>query len=162
MEKITLCRDCKFFEPNGEIRKEQIITTHTVRLGYCTHPSAPFGRLKNEFNGCANHERQFDPMLNSKDTKLHEKLVPTWYDDGKHKGNSSVVTVRSIKECGLAAVPSPTDIIGTGCCYGDALEDYIEQFDDYLETLRKFREEVLDTKRAYDEAISVDFSSFPT
>lgn len=90
-----------------------------------------------------------------------KKLKLIWNDNGKHKSNSSSVSIREISDYGLSDVISPTDIVGTGSNYGIALEDFIQQFDEYIASLAKFRSEVLSSKKAYEEVISVDFSGNP-
>jgi hypothetical protein len=92
-----------------------------------------------------------------------EQLKIIWHDDGKHRSNSSSVSIRSFTHLGVFDVISPTDITGVGGCYGDALEDFIEQFDSYLDGLMEFRDEVLNTKKSYDNeyVVSVDCSGNP-
>ena len=89
-----------------------------------------------------------------------EQLKIIWYDDGKHR---SSVSVRSFTHLGVFDVISPTDIIGVGGYYGDALEDFIEQFNSYLDVLTEFRDEVLNTKKSYDNeyVVSVDCGGNP-
>lgn len=59
MGKILLCRDCNHFKLSGETAKDPFCRwpgNGVKRLGYCEHEiEPPFGRLKNEFNGCENH-----------------------------------------------------------------------------------------------------------
>lgn len=90
-----------------------------------------------------------------------EQLKFIWHDNGKHKSDSSSVSVREFTDYGVFDVISPTDIVGTGSYYGMALEDFIEQFDEYIASLVKFRNEIADTKRAYEEVVRVDFSGNP-
>lgn len=71
------------------------------------------------------------------------------------KGNFWAVSVRDQAPQGLEKLGSPSDIIGTGGCYGTALEDFIAQFDEYLDELKSFRDEVLESKRAYLDAVIV-------
>lgn len=88
-----------------------------------------------------------------------DTLRPTVYYTGR--GNSCVVSVQDETPQGLVKLKSPSDITGAGGCYGVALEDYIEQFDKYLRDLKKFRAAVLDTKRAYFDAVEVDSAGRP-
>lgn len=85
----------------------------------------------------------------------------TLHDTGRHNSSSSVVSVRILESWGMSDVLSPSDIVGTGDCYRAALEDFIDQFEKYIESLQRFKEEVLDTKRAYEDVVSVDFAGNP-
>ena len=84
-----------------------------------------------------------------------------WNNDGKHNSNSVTVSAREAISCGLTDIISPTDIKGAGSCFGSALEDFSEQLSEYIEELQKFRSEVVETSRAYTEAIETDFAGNP-
>lgn len=90
-----------------------------------------------------------------------KKLRPVWSDDGKHKAGSVIVSVCEFTSYGTFAVISPSEIGGTGSNYGAALEDFINQFDEYIAELQYFRDEILTTKRAFIEAVEVDWSGKP-
>lgn len=87
------------------------------------------------------------------------KLV--WYDNGKHKPNSVIVYIKEQIGSSLSDVLSPTDITGSGGCFGTALEDFEEQLDEYISNLVKFRDEVVRTKRAYSDLVKVDCNGNP-
>lgn len=61
----------------------------------------------------------------------------------------------------LLDIPSPSDIAGVGGCFGEALEDFAEQLDDYIAKLVGFRNEIVRTSRAYTEAVKVDYNRNP-
>lgn len=62
------------------------------------------------------------------------------------------VSVREIKEKVIAVnCISPSDFTGHGGCYKTALEDYIEKLDEYINTLLKFRKEIIGTEESYTE-----------
>ena len=86
------------------------------------------------------------------------RLVPTYHDDGKHNYNSFVVTIREVDHFGTNDVISPTQIIGTGSSYGDALHDFVRNLDEYISKITQFRDEVLKTSRAYTEAVEVNYA----
>lgn len=56
--EVHLCRNCKYFTPNGRIKKDFYESQHLfpqipTLLGDCTCPTEPpCTRLKNETNGC--------------------------------------------------------------------------------------------------------------
>lgn len=54
---------------------------------------------------------------------------------------------------------SPSDLYGRGGCFDDALEDYLEQLEDYIQTLIRFKEEIIETPRCYDEVVEVDYAN---
>jgi hypothetical protein len=58
--KVLLCGKCKFFVPNGGVTSDSAIYAGLIsprKLGNCTHrQELPYGRLKNEHNGCENFE----------------------------------------------------------------------------------------------------------
>ena len=85
-----------------------------------------------------------------------EQIKIIWYDNGKHNSSSSRVSVREFTDYGVFDVISPTDIVGTGSCYGDALKDFTKQFDEYIARLQKFRDEVILTTKAYTDTVEVD------
>lgn len=87
------------------------------------------------------------------------KLV--WNNNGKHKSNSVTVSVRELTDFGMFDVISPTDIIGVGGCYQTAEEDFASQLNDYISALVKFRDEVVNTERAFSEAVKVDYAGNP-
>lgn len=87
------------------------------------------------------------------------KLV--WNNNGKHKSNSVMVSVRELTDFGMFDVISPTDIVGVGGCYGTAEEDFASKLDEYISSLVKFRDEVVKTKRAYTEAVLTDYAWNP-
>lgn len=87
------------------------------------------------------------------------KLV--WYDSGKKNSTAITVSVKEAVSFGLSDVISPTDISGSGSCYGNALQDFASQLDEYIEELCKFRDEIVNTSKAYTEAIEVDFGGKP-
>ena len=90
-----------------------------------------------------------------------EQLKLIWHDNGKHNATSSTVSVREFSDYGVFDVISPTDIVGTGSHYGTALEDFIEQFNEYIIYLTKFRDEILNSKRSYEEVVRVDYGGNP-
>lgn len=90
-----------------------------------------------------------------------KQLKVIWNDNGKHNSTSVTVSVRAFSDCCVFYVDSPTDIIGAGSNYGEALEDFIKGFDEYIDDLIRFRDEILNTKRAYTEAIEVDWRGKP-
>lgn len=90
-----------------------------------------------------------------------KQLKPIWNDNGKHNSSSSTVSVREFTDYGVFDVISPTDIVGVGSHYGEALEDFINQFNEYIADLEKFRDEILNSKKAYTEAVEVDYSGNP-
>lgn len=90
-----------------------------------------------------------------------KKLRPVWSDDGKHKVGSVIVSVREFTSYGTFDVTSPSEIGGTGSNYGAALEDFINQFDEYIAELQYFRDKILTTERAFTEAVEVDWSGKP-
>jgi len=57
--EIKLCRDCRFFKPNGGVVSDALFHLYpggASKLGNCDCPTEPpCGRLKNELNGCDNH-----------------------------------------------------------------------------------------------------------
>lgn len=87
------------------------------------------------------------------------KLI--WNDNGKHKYNSVTVSAREAVSYGLSDIISPTDIKGVGSDFGSALSDFDKQLDEYIVELCKFQNEVVRTKKAYFEAIEVDWSGNP-
>lgn len=89
------------------------------------------------------------------------QLKVIWNNDGKHNSGSVTVSARESVGYGLSDIISPTDIKGTGSCFGSALEDFSEQLAEYIEELQKFRHEVVETSRAYTEAIETDFAGNP-
>lgn len=89
------------------------------------------------------------------------QLKVIWNNDGKHKLNSVSVSVREGVSYGLSDVISPTDIKGVGSDFGSALGDFTKQLDDYIAELCEFRNEIVRTKKAYFEAIEVDWSGNP-
>ena len=56
---------------------------------------------------------------------------------------------------------SPMDVVGTGSDFGSARENFAEQLTEYIEELIKFRDEVVETKRAYEEAVMTDCNGKP-
>ena len=58
-------------------------------------------------------------------------------------------------------VPSPFDFVGEGRTYGQALEDYIQKFIEYLDKLNRFYTDILLTQRAYTDAVDVDYNWNP-
>lgn len=90
-----------------------------------------------------------------------DRLKLIWNNDGKHKSSSVTVSAREAVPYGLSDIISPTDIKGTGSCFGSALEDFSEQLAEYIEELEKFRREVVETSRAYTEAVETDFAGNP-
>lgn len=90
-----------------------------------------------------------------------EELKLTYHNNGKHKCNSFTVSVRVHSNFGMSDVISPTDLVGTGSCYGAALEDFANELNDYIAILERFRDEVVKTTRAYREAVEVDYSGNP-
>lgn len=78
--------------------------------------------------------------------------------------NSCVVSMRTTDGIpdALYSIPSLSDLAGSGGCFEAALEDFRAEFDEYLESLIRFRDEVLDTERAFNETIDVDFAGRPT
>lgn len=90
------------------------------------------------------------------------ELKLTWSNDNKHEWSSCRVSIREDLGSGLLAyVCSPTDIVGTGSDFGSAREDLEEKLADYIAALTKFKDEVVGTKRAYEEAIYTDFEGKP-
>lgn len=87
------------------------------------------------------------------------KLI--WHNDGKHDGDSHRVSVRENLGDYLCDVCSPTDIVGTGSDFGSARERFAEMLDEYIAALIKFRDEVVETSRAYYEAVETDFAGNP-
>lgn len=81
-------------------------------------------------------------------------LVITWYDNGKHKSNSSVVSIAEKDAFGLSNVDLSI-ITGVGGCYGNALEDFIYNFDMKLGELKAFRE-MLDEMYQFQTKVKVD------
>lgn len=81
-------------------------------------------------------------------------LVITWHDNGKHKHNSSCVSVADKTAFGLFPV-NISDICGSGSYYGNALEDFIYNFDMKLGELKAFRE-MLDEQYQFQDMIRVD------
>ena len=81
-------------------------------------------------------------------------LVITWYDDGKHKSNSSCVSLADKTSYGLYPVDL-SSIVGNGGCYGNALEDFIYEFDRKLGELKAFRE-MLDEMYQFQDIVRVD------
>lgn len=90
-----------------------------------------------------------------------EQLKLIWHDNGKHNSTSSSVSVREFTDIGVFDVISPTDIVGTGSYYGAALEDFADQLNNYIANLEKFRDEIVNSERAYKEAVRVDYSGSP-
>lgn len=87
------------------------------------------------------------------------RLVLTYHDTGKRNSNSFVVSVRGVDHWGTSDVLSPTQATtGTGSNYGEALQDFVRNLDEYISTLTKFRDEIAKTSRAYYEAVEVDFA----
>ena len=84
-----------------------------------------------------------------------KELKLIWQDNGKHNATSSVVSVREFTDYSVYDVLSPTDIVGTGSCYGDALADFADQLNEYIGRLQKFRDEVVLTTKAYTEVVEV-------
>ena len=82
------------------------------------------------------------------------KLI--WYNDGKHNSNSVTVSVREFFDETPSNPISTADIVGIGSYFGSALEDFEEQLNEHIDALIKFRNEVVSTKRAYNEAVMVD------
>ena len=66
-----------------------------------------------------------------------------------------LVTTLLLTPTGYAPLPSISEFKSKGGCFGTALEKHIEDIDDYIAALQKYREEVLDTSRAYNEAVYV-------
>lgn len=87
------------------------------------------------------------------------KLV--WNNNGKQKSNSVSVSIRELTDFGMFDVISPTDIVGVGGCYGTAEDDFARQLDDYISSLVKFRDEVVNTERAFTEAVLTDYAWNP-
>lgn len=81
-------------------------------------------------------------------------LVITWFDNGKHKSSSSCVSIADKTDFGLQPV-NLSDVCGNGGYYGDALEDFIYEFDKKLEELKAFRE-MLDEQYQYQHKVRVD------
>lgn len=90
-----------------------------------------------------------------------EQIKFIWHDNGKHKSNSSRVSIREFTYYGVFDVISPTDIVGTGSCYGEALADFVEQFEAYINSLVKFKNEIAGSTRAYEEVVEVDCCGNP-
>ena len=90
-----------------------------------------------------------------------EQLKLIWNDNGKHNSSSFTVSVRNFTDYGVFDAISPTDIVGSGSHYGEALEDYINQFNEYIVNLEKFRDEFLNSTKAYTEAVEVDWCGNP-
>lgn len=86
-------------------------------------------------------------------------LRPTVFFTGQ--GNSCEVSVQDNAPYGLEKPMPFSDITGTGSCYGVALKNFIEKFDDYLNDLVRFREKILNSKRAYSDVITVDCTGEP-
>ena len=90
------------------------------------------------------------------------ELKLTWSNDNKHEWDSCRVSIREDLGSGLLSyVCSPTDIVGIGSDFGSAREDLEEKLSDYIAVLTKFKDEVVGTKRAYEEAICTDFGGKP-
>ena len=87
------------------------------------------------------------------------KLV--WRDDGKHSMRSKTVSISEACSIGLIPVNSPSDLYGSGSCFGTALSDFAKRLDEYISCLSRFRDEVVNTKRAYTEAVEVDYAGNP-
>lgn len=81
-------------------------------------------------------------------------LVITWHDNGKHEHDSSRVSFADKTDYGLFAVDL-SGISGYGGHYGDALEDFICEFDKKLEELMEFRR-MLDWQYQFQKKIRVD------
>ena len=81
-------------------------------------------------------------------------LVITWHDDGKHKWNSSCVSLADKTDYGLLSVDIST-ISGSGGYYGAALEDFICEFDKKLNELMEFRK-MLDEQYQHQNIVYVD------
>lgn len=90
-----------------------------------------------------------------------ERLKLVWNNNGKHQSNSVTVSVREHTDFGMFNVISPTDIVGAGSCYGTAKQDFARQLDDYISSLIKFRDEVVNTEKAYTEAVETDYAWRP-
>lgn len=90
-----------------------------------------------------------------------EQLKFIWHDNGKHKSNSSRVSIRELTDYGIFDVVSPTDIVGTGSCYSEALEDFNKQLEDYISSLIKFKTEIANSTKAYTEVVEVDSCGIP-
>lgn len=87
------------------------------------------------------------------------KLI--WNNNGKHKSNSCTVSVRECVGEYLCSINSPGEIVGTGSDFSRAKENFSEQLTDYINRLTKFRDQVVETKRAYFEAIETDSTGIP-
>ena len=90
-----------------------------------------------------------------------EQLKLVWNNNGKHNSSSFTVSVRELTDFGMSVVISPTDIVGAGSCYGTAKEDFARQLNDYISSLVKFRDEIVNTTRAYTEAVETDYAWNP-
>lgn len=90
-----------------------------------------------------------------------DELKLIWNNDGKHNANSCRVSVRRAVSDFLCNTFSPMDVVGTGSDFGSARENFAEQLTEYIEELIKFRDEVVETKRAYEEAIMTDCNGKP-
>ena len=88
-----------------------------------------------------------------------EQLKLTVYYTGRMQVCEVSVAERVGSE--LFDVPSPSDLIGSGNCFGEALNDFAEQLDDYIAKLVGFRNEIVRTSRAYAEAVKVDYNRNP-
>lgn len=94
----------------------------------------------------------------SKKTDVPKLKVTACYTG---KGNTCIVSIKEVNSLSLAKIVSPSDMSGVGGCYGEALADYTAQLDKYLERLIQFRNRVLNSERAYKEAVHVDFAGNP-
>lgn len=88
---------------------------------------------------------------------MSDLRVTSHYEGAAGSGQATcTVTIKKQMGDALLGLVSPSDFVGTGGCFGTALDDYMEKLDEYIATLQEFRDEVLATHRAYSETVRVD------
>lgn len=83
------------------------------------------------------------------------ELKIIWHNDGHHNKDSVRVTVRRQGCDELVAAGTPDFIVGIGSDFGSARADFDKKLSEYIAELTKFRNEIVNSSRAYTEAVEV-------
>lgn len=67
------------------------------------------------------------------------------------------VSISELFENTLMSCASPSEIVGYGTNYGSALEDFSDKLEEYIHILIKFKKEIVDTSKAYNKNVYVDY-----